>query len=118
MLRHSSVNGAGIETATTLKAPLKSALGSLSITLDEELTRYRRQRQGHPMPPARRLKVKTQKPLNLITVKPDPSRQPATASPSILEPLAFRRRRRSRSLSLKQPMRSPNLLLQNRLRYL
>ncbi|WP_346293456.1 SPOR domain-containing protein [Sphaerothrix gracilis] len=69
-------------SATELKAPLQSALGSLNITLDEELTRYRRQRQGHPAPLPRRLKVKSQRPLDLITVKPTES-SPSQATPTI-----------------------------------
>ncbi len=58
------------EADAALKPPLKSALGSLNVRLDDELMRYRRQRAGHAAPEPKRLPLKktAKRPLDLIAV--------------------------------------------------
>jgi hypothetical protein len=75
--------GTGAETSATpdLHPVLQSALGCLEVQLDEELARYRRQRQGRPSPVNRRLSLSAKskhRPLDLIAIKPSA----ASASPS------------------------------------
>lgn len=64
-----------------IKAPLGKALGSLSVNLEEELNRYRRQRQGQVPTTPRRLRMKVrQKPVDLISIPA--KRVPPAPSPS------------------------------------
>lgn len=70
-------------TAPNLHPVLQVALGSLELQLEEELSRYRRQRQGRTTRPARSLSFKTNKrrSLDLIAVKPNATQPQAAASP-------------------------------------
>ncbi|MDJ0704563.1 MAG: hypothetical protein QNJ46_14870 [Leptolyngbyaceae cyanobacterium MO_188.B28] len=68
-----------------LKPTLSSALSSLNVHLEEELARYRRQRQGRPVPPSQTSKTikPSRKPLDLIAVKAETTPQKsAPAAPS------------------------------------
>ncbi|MEB3337239.1 MAG: SPOR domain-containing protein [Leptolyngbyaceae bacterium] len=47
---------------------LQAALGSLDVQLEDELTRYRRQRTGRPAPPPRGLGRQPRKSLDLISI--------------------------------------------------
>lgn len=63
-----------------IKVPLGNALGSLSINLEEELNRYRRQRQGHAPSAPRGLRMKVrQKPVDLISI---PAKRVPTPPPA------------------------------------
>ena len=65
-----------------LKPPLSSALSSLNVHLEEELARYRRQRQGRPVPPSQTSKTikPSRKPLDLIAVKAESASQKSAAA--------------------------------------
>ena len=72
----------------TLKPPLSSALSSLNVHLEEELARYRRQRQGRPVPPSQISKTikPNRKPLDLIAVKAERATQKAAPASSSKSP--------------------------------
>ena len=73
---------------SALRSPLSSALSSLNVYLEEELVRYRRQRQGRPVAASTHSKTinkSRRKPLDLISVKPD-TVSPADASDSSQRP--------------------------------
>lgn len=69
------------ELVTGLKPPLKSALGSLTVRLEDELIRYRRSQLGETPPSAQRILFKRDlKSLDLIAIKakaPTPAAQGA-----------------------------------------
>ncbi len=73
---------------------LQSALGCLEVQLDDELTRYRRQRSAQPTPnrPFKaNIRTKKKHGLDLISVKPSspnpaPTQQPNQANPSAATP--------------------------------
>ena len=67
-----------------LKPPLSSALSSLNVYLEEELARYRRQRQGRPISPEKTSKTikPSRKPLDLIAVKTNNSSRSQASTPS------------------------------------
>lgn len=65
-----------------LPPALQSALSSLDVNLEEELTRYRRQRAGEPAPPPRGLaRQPAPKTLDLISITATVTSQTAQAAP-------------------------------------
>jgi hypothetical protein len=58
--------------ADVLPLPLQNTLNSLTVNLDQELARYRQQKQGIATPPQPVFRPRP-RPLSLIAVQPQPS---------------------------------------------
>ena len=83
MRQDPSLESAKSSAPQGLHPTLQATLNSLDAQLEEELTRYRRQQAGRPLPPRALTRQQTRKPLDLISVGATGGRtQPQAAKPS------------------------------------